>query len=251
MPVDTDLLEDPARLAVRVGLELDPWQADLMRSQEPQMILLCSRQSGKTTVSSLIGLHEAFTQPRALVLILSPSLRQSGEMLRTIKAAVAALSSVPVPIVRETADTLELLNGSRIVCLPSSEATIRGYSGVTLLLVDEASRVEDSLYMAVRPMLAVTSGRILLLSTPFGKRGFFHREWEHGGAGWKRVKITAYNCPRIPRAWLDAERAAVGDWWFSQEYLCKFVEATDTVFSHEDIEAALQPGQPFFEGSIF
>jgi hypothetical protein len=47
-------------------------------------------------------------------------------------------------------------NGSRIVGLPGSEGTIRGFSAVSLLLVDEASRVPDELYLAVRPMLAVS-----------------------------------------------------------------------------------------------
>ncbi len=43
------------------------------------------------------------------------------------------------------------------------------------LKIDEAARVSDELYRAVRPMLATSGGRIVLLSTPFGKRGFFFR----------------------------------------------------------------------------
>jgi hypothetical protein len=46
------------------------------------------------------------------------------------------------------------------------------------LIVDEASRVQDALYQGIRPMLAVSGGRIVLLSTPWGKRGFFFEEWE-------------------------------------------------------------------------
>ncbi len=73
--------------------------------------------------------------------------------------------------------TLRLENGSRIVSLPGTEGTVRGFSGVALLIVDEASRVDDALYHAVRPMLAVSHGKLVLLSTPWGKRGFFYREW--------------------------------------------------------------------------
>jgi len=69
--------------------------------------------------------------------------------------------------------SLQFPNGSRIVGLPGSEETIRGFSAVSLLLVDEASRVADELYMAVRPMLAASSGALWLMSTPCGKRGFF------------------------------------------------------------------------------
>lgn len=118
-----------------------------------------------------------------------------------------------VPSELESALRLELQNGSRIVSLPGKEETIRGYSGVRLLVVDEAARVPDSLYYSVRPMLAVSGGRLVCLSTPFGKRGFFHQEWIEGH-GWERVKITADQCPRISKAFLEEERRSLGDWWY-------------------------------------
>ena len=60
----------------------------------------------------------------------------------------------------------------------------------------------DSLYYSVRPMLAVSGGRLVCLSTPFGKRGFFHLEWTKG-QGWERIKITVDQCPRISKALLE------------------------------------------------
>lgn len=210
--------------------------------------MLCARQSGKSTITSLLALHTAIHRCGALVLLLAPSLRQSQELFRKLKSSFSALHSSPVGIDEESALRLELDNGSRIVCLPGKEATIRGFSGVSLLVVDEASRVPDDLYQAIRPMLAVSGGRIILLSTPFGKRGFFHHEWVEGGAGWERVKVTADECPRISKAWLEQERAAIGDWWFSQEYLCEFVESVDQVFRYDDIQAALSDEvEPLFE----
>jgi hypothetical protein len=147
----------------------------------------------------------------------------------------------------ESALRMELSNGSRIVALPGKEATIRGFSGVSLLIIDEASRVEDALYQSVRPMLAVSGGRIVLLSTPFGKRGFFHSEWTDG-IGWLRTKITADGCPRIDKEWLERERAMIGDWWYLQEYFCEFVETNDQVFSYDDILASLDSSiKPLFE----
>src|SRR5207244_4416310 len=116
---------------------------------------------------------------------------------------------------------LELANGSRIVSLPGDEATVRGFSGVALLVIDEAARVNDALYYSVRPMLAVSQGRLVSLSTPFGKRGWFHDEW-FGEGDWERVKITAEECPRIPATFLAEERRALGERWYKQEYLCSF-----------------------------
>ena len=68
-----------------------------------------------------------------------------------------------------------------------------------MLVVDEAARVADDLYYAIRPMLAVSQGCMVCLSTPWGKRGFFHKEWTEG-EGWERTKITAYDCPQDLRA---------------------------------------------------
>jgi hypothetical protein len=230
----------PVTLAAYAGFTLDDWQRDVLLSDASSTIILASRQAGKSTVSSIRALHRALYTPASLVLLLAPSYRQSKELFRKVKDALAALP-FPAPLTSESALELEFTNGSRIVALPGKEETIRGFSGVSLLIVDEASRVPDELYQAVRPMLAVSGGDILLLSTPFGKRGFFFHEWAEGGARWHRTKVTAYDCPRIPAEWLEEERMQIGDFWFEQEYLCKFVESVDSVFRYEDIQRALDP----------
>ncbi len=230
----------PVTLAAHAGFELDAWQRDVLLSDAHQIILLVTRQGGKSTASSIRALHRALYTPASLVLLLAPSYRQSKELFRKVKDALAALP-FPVPLASESALELEFTNLSRIVALPGKEATIRGFSGASLLIVDEASRVPDELYQAVRPMLAVSGGDIILLSTPFGKRGFFHHEWTEGGRAWHRAKVTAYDCPRIPAEWLEEERMQIGDFWFEQEYLCKFVESVDSVFRYEDIQRALDP----------
>jgi hypothetical protein len=79
----------------------------------------------------------------------------------------------------------------------------------------------------------------MLLSSPFGKRGHFYESWEHGGPDWLRVKVTAEDCPRISPEWLAQERAAIGDWWFGQEYRCEWREASDAFFDFESIQRAL------------
>ncbi len=230
---------DVVLMASRAGLVPDAWQSDLLRSDARQLILLCSRQSGKSTITSILALHQAIYKPDSLILLLSPSLRQSQELFRKLQDFYNALESADLPqTTEESALRMELSNGSRIVALPGKEATIRGFSGVSLLIIDEASRVEDALYQSVRPMLAVSGGRIILLSTPFGKRGFFHSEWTDG-QDWQKVKITADQCPRIDKDWLERERKMIGDWWFSQEYDCEFVETNDSFFNYADIHSAI------------
>ena len=144
---------------------------------------------------------------------------------------------------------MNIRNGSRIVSLPGEEGTIRGYSGVSLLVIDEAAKVPDSLYLTVRPMLATSRGRIIAMSTPFGKRGWFYESW-HSDEKWHRVRVTAEQCPRIPADFLRDERQALGAMWYDQEYRCEFNAMVGSLFNPDDIEAAFSDDlQPFFTRS--
>ncbi len=204
------------------------------------LLLLCARPARGTTAAGL-ALKAALLEPGSLVLLLSPTLRQSGELFRDKVVRLFDALGRPVPATQEIALTMRLANGSRVVSLPGEESTIRGYSGVRLLVIDEGARVADELYRAVRPMLAVSGGRLVGLSTPFGRRGWFHEEWE-GKAPWKRVRIAAEDCPRITPEFLAEERAAVGDRWFRQEYKLLLEDPIAALFSHTDLAAALDAG---------
>lgn len=229
---------DPVVLARRLGIEPDPWQTEVLRSDHDRIILNCCRQSGKSTTTSILALHTAIYQAPSLVLLLSPSMRQSSELFRKV-SGLYQQTSESMPAAAESALRMELANGSRIVSLPGKEATIRGYSGVDLLVIDEASRVEDALYQAVRPMLATSGGRLALLSTPFGRRGFFYETWQGPGDGWLKVKATARDCPRISAEFLSQERAELGDWVFDQEYMAEFRENEAAVFGFTDIQRSV------------
>jgi hypothetical protein len=234
---DFRLALDRVAFAREVGLVCDPWQEDLLRSSSERVLLNCSRQSGKSTISAIIALHRALYYPGSLVLCLAPALRQSQELFGKVANFYRDLGR-PVPPQGERKLSLELENGSRIITLPGSEKTIRGFSGVGLLLVDEASRVDDGLYHAVRPMLAVSGGALMMLSTPFGRRGVFFEEWTNG-AGWECYEVPASQCPRISPKFLEEERAALPSWVYRQEYECSFEETEDQVFTTGMIERAV------------
>ena len=129
LAADLALALDPVRVAERAGIVPDAWQARMLRSASPRLLLNCSRQSGKSTMTGILAVHTAVYDPESLVLLLSPTLRQSGELFRKALSVYRALGR-PVPPESETALSLALENGSRIVSLPGEEGTIRGYSGV-------------------------------------------------------------------------------------------------------------------------
>jgi hypothetical protein len=201
------------------------------------VLLNCARQSGKSTMAAILALHRVSWCPSSLVLILAPAERQAKELFTKVAEAYRTLGhAIPAESYRKLG--MQLANGSRIEALPGTEKTIRGFSGVDLLIVDEAGRVDDGLYYAVRPMLAVSAGRLMLLSTPAGRRGVFHEEWTNG-EGWERYEIPASEVPRIPASFLDEERASLPAFIYEQEYCCRFIDNEDQLFGYELVSSSI------------
>lgn len=221
-----------------LGFTPDAKQCEILAPGVRRGILNCTRQWGKSTIAAAKAVHQAWTVAESLTVVVSPSARQSGELVRKAERFVERLGVKPKGD-GDNEISIELPNRSRIVGLPGTEKTIRGFSAVSLLLVDEASRVSDELYIAIRPMLAVSNGTLWLMSTPGGKRGFFHDAWTRGAVRWERMRVPATECERIPEEFLEEERATIGDRWFRQEYLCEFVQTEDGVFDAELVERAV------------
>ncbi len=218
----------------RVGMVLDPWQVDALTSERARLILLTGRQCGKSTVSSLAATHNAIYRPGSLSILISASERQAKIVHGMVRDYVNKLGIGPD--MRENNKlSAEFPNGSKIVALPANEATVRGFPGVSLLVIDEAAKVDDSLYFAARPFLATTNGKLLVMSTAFGQSGFFYDEWTDGGPGWHRIKIKSCEVPRISEEFLANERASMGDAWYRQEYECEFMGVEAGLFTSEQI----------------
>ncbi len=241
---------DPVAFAGELlGLDLDPWQRQVIASTGKRDLLNCSRQAGKSTTAAVLGLHEALYRPGSLTILVSPSQRQSSELFRKVTELRELLPTQP-ELSEDNKLSMSVKGGGRVLSLPGSEATIRGFSGATLIVEDEASRVDDALYFSIRPMLAVKQGRLILMSTPFGKRGHFWNEWDTGTT-WQRVEVPATAVPRISKEFLAEEKASMGAWWYEQEYLCQFKESTDSVFGYDAVMGALSDDvQPLFGGEL-
>lgn len=230
---------DPLDLAARCGVAVDPWQRDALTSTSARALWLVARQLGKSTVAALLALYTALTEPGALVLLVAPAERQSAELLRKARD-YARLLGHPVPPTGEAVLHLELANGSRVLALPGkTDRTVRGFSAPVLIVLDEAARVPDEVLSALSPMLATSpTGRLLALSTPWGRRGWFFREWTEGQE-WERVEVPVEACSRITPQFLARERTTMPGWCYEQEYHLVFGETEQSVFRYGDIAAAL------------
>jgi hypothetical protein len=243
-PILGEIRRDAATVLTAAKLRPDHFQTALLRSSSNRILILASRQVGKSLTAGALALREALWYPRSLILLLSRSQRQSSELFRDKVLMLFSALGRPLAAERESALTLELTNGSRIVSLPATEATVRVYAAVRMLVIDEAARVPDELYRAVRPMLAVSQGRLVCLSSAYAQQGFFYEAWTDGGRAWTRVQVRASECKRIPASFLAEERRVLGQRIYEREYEGVFCQADDAVFDVDSIRAALTTGGP-------
>ncbi|MEO8662383.1 MAG: terminase family protein [Bryobacteraceae bacterium] len=207
----------------------DEKQSEVLRAKAKRGLLCCTRQWGKSTVAAILALHHLLVEPKAFVVVISPSEKQSAELVRKVKGFLRQMGT-KVKGDGHVRHSVLLPTGARMIALPATEDTNRCFGGVTLMLVDEAGHVPDSVYDAVRPFLATTDGALWLLSTPNGKRGFFWKAWSAESKRWTRFTVRAKDCPRIPKDFLNEERETRGERRYRQEYECEFLDAAGSVF---------------------
>jgi hypothetical protein len=225
----------------------DPWQADVLREPSKRVLLCCSRQVGKSTTLAVMALHTALYRAGSLVLLLSPTDRQSKNLFDKVVAFHRRLKEKP-NLKEDNIHSMTFTSGSRIISLPGNNAdTIRGYSAPTLVVLDEAAFIKDALVTAVGPMMALGRGKLVMLSTPNGKRGAFYTAWSGDSSDWRRIEVKADECPRIDRDYLAQQRRERGDLLFGQEYECQFIATQDQFFSEGAIEKMFSTaGEPIF-----
>ena len=246
------------------------WQSQVLKSQHKRKIINGSRQSGKSTIVSSVPCHTAKYYPKSLSIILAPTEAQAIEDILKVKEFIASDPSYP-DIKRDSQDEIALANKSRILVIPATERSARGYSRPRTIVLDEASRIPDVVCKSgVRPMLTDNPDcELFEISTPNGKQGFFfdssssvryerymiRSPWQVDPRNnWSLIpymdeaRFTAMMRPRGVMVWfsprhhnLDKQQAnleSMGMQQYQQEYCCEFVEQEDMVFSYDEIEKA-------------
>jgi hypothetical protein len=233
---------DPVSFAVdRLRWRPDDWQAALLRSESRYICINASRQSGKSTTTAALALHTALYEAGSLILLVSPSLRQSRELFLKVTAFLRDLEPATEPLEEDNRLSCTLANQSRIVSLPGDGRTIRGYSAPRLILEDESAFVSDEVFTACQPMLAVSQGRYVLMSTPNLKQGHFYQAWDQGG-GWEKIRILGRDCPRISAEFLAQQERELGLAKFRTEYCGEFLDDQEAAFGAQLVEACLVDG---------
>ena len=211
---------DRVAFARLCNVDPDPWQQEVLRSEAHRMHLNCARQTGKSTVCSLLALHRAIYWPNQTVLLISPSLRQSSELQRKVTDRLQLLALRP-ELDGDSKTVIELANRSRIISLPATESTVRSFTA-NLIVEDESGDVDDDLHTAILPMLIVSRGRLILAGTPKGQRGHFYEIAKERSAHWEYHRVTVSQNARADVLELEEQRLRLRH-LYRQEYECEFI----------------------------
>ncbi|MCK5614043.1 terminase family protein [Candidatus Pacearchaeota archaeon] len=260
---------DPAGYIERIWNKPYTWQEMALNPLWKRIMLNCARQSGKSTIVAGVACHTAKYTARSLSIIVSPSEKQSQETMKKVEDYIAGDPELNKTLVKDSAFEKEFANGSRIIALPGTERSVRGYSGPAAIIIDEAARVPDETYKAIRPMLTGNPlAKLILLSTPWNKQGFFFDEWTKNPiwkkilvkpkwdldedtmqlvealnetefkALWAEKGVDAFYSPRHEVEWLYEELLSAGPIWFKREYGCQFIQGMESMFDLELVESA-------------
>jgi len=211
-----------------LGMKLDKWQEMLIQEKEKNIVIRAGRQVGKSTGVALKAFFYAVENDHKTVLIVAASQRQSGLLFEKVKSIFLECAEEMIAE-NPTQTKLVLTNGTRIYSLPAGRTgyTIRGFS-IDLLIADEAAFIAEAVWVALIPMLAVTQGKVILLSTPFGKGGYYYRCF--GDSDFRQFHLSSEQCPRIPKKFLRKEKQRLSKLEYAQEYLGEFIEELSQYF---------------------
>lgn len=194
-----------------------PWQEGYLKETRDAVVLK-GRQVGASTSGSVIAIRRARYYPGSLVAIVSPSLKQSTEVKERAKDGLIRLGE---HLVKDSSSLIELRNRSRIMSLPGSPKSVRGWSA-DLLIIDEAAFLEEETFVAARATTAATGGRTIVQSTPMGPFGSFYELWQDPDPRWAKYRVRSDEVPTITKDFLDRERATMTPEKYTQEYEADF-----------------------------
>lgn len=203
---------------------LDPWQEEVL-SDEGNIVLRSGRQTGKSAVISIKAGEMAVHQKGKQIMVIAAVERQALLLFEKILSYIHSKykNYIKGGKDRPTRHKIQLTNGSTIICLPTGETGygIRGHT-IDLLIADEAAFINEEVWTAITPMLAITKGKMWLLSTPFGREGFFYRCFSDDK--FKSYHVSSEDCPRKDEEFLRSERERMTKAQYAQEYLGEFVD---------------------------
>lgn len=210
---------------------------DIIHDKDVQMLIACySRQCGKTVLSELLLIEYLF-QPLFSAYI-SPTYAQGKKVYNEI---IQLLGSKDI-ITKANASELriETIYGGTLQFFSiQSPTSIRGNTISGLLVLDEAAFFphqlpsgEDPWYNVILPITKARKPKILCISTPNGKQGFFYDLWlkSLNDPQIKSLKATIYDDELMTKEEIMHLKSGYPPLAWQQEFEVEFLDDALTVF---------------------
>ncbi len=218
----------------------DQWQLDVL-AHEGNITLRTGRQVGKSEVVSKKAVDFSLKHPGTTTMIIAASQRQSSLLFEKVRGRLDLMDNIYAD--KPTLTKIDLTNGSRIYSLPVGRTGhfIRGFT-IDLLIADEAAYIPETVWNAIVPMIAVSRkvrgmGYLVLLSTPFGKGGYFYNSFTD--PDFKSFHVSSEDCSRIPKKFLQKEKQRKTKAAYRQEYQGEFTDEWNQFFTTELIKKSM------------
>lgn len=273
---------DRAYYVKSLGFSCFEWQKDVLKDTSKRKVINGARQSGKSTIVAAVPAHTARFYPGSISIIGAPTENQANETMSKVISFINRDRDYP-GLRKCSNEEVQLENGSRIIVRTAKSDTFRGYSCPRVIILDEASRIEEDAYTSgARPMLTDNpDGELYLISTPFGQEGFFYEAMHDTTGTWtkwnircpytvvgtgseahlepcmdeeefkeegRREGIRCYYSPRHRDYKFSSEQLqAMKTMQFRQEYETLFIEKEGQVFSYEEIRDMFIKGEESLE----
>lgn len=207
-----------------------PYQAQFMTAPEHRKLWISGRQLGKSTTMAVCLARAALAKKNGLSLCVSVNSRSASEIVRKCQTVADAVYKLTKGQITYTAgfDHVNFSNGSRIMSLPSTSDSLRGFTA-QCVCIDEAAYIAnlDDVLQAIGPTLTrQPDADLILASTPAGKNGPFYDLWRRAqeDEAWYAQTTTVHDAIRMGlKVDLDALHTLCPDPdVFAQEYECIF-----------------------------
>ena len=205
-------------------------------------IVLKARQLGMSTISAAYSTWLALFHKDKNILVIATKLTVAQNFIKKVKTIYGNIPTwlILPQLTSNNKTSLEFSHGSSIKAVPTSDDAGRSES-LSLLIIDEAAFVKnfDDLWMGLYPTLA-TGGRSIIISTPNGVGGMYHKIYTDAEAGLNEFYPTKLKWdvhPDYDDKWFKEQKRNLGsDRKVAQELLCDFVASGDTFLSMSDIK---------------
>jgi phage FluMu gp28-like protein len=216
------------------------YQHELITSEDPRVIINKSRQIGATYSLALKGLMHAYFDDESIMLC-SASERQSRHVLEYgYKFLNLLRDDFDIKPIEETKMMIRFKYGGRMISVPNSPSTSRGYR-VDRVFMDEIAHflngTDKEMYEAMLPSI-IRGKQVILSSTPFGELGLFYDFWINAEKrGFQKMPHT--RCPDFTPERIDIIKQSMDDLSFEQEMNCQFIGELTSYFTYALLQSCI------------